>query len=269
MRRTAVAVLSVMLVVLGGATASADEATVTVEGGPATLNGLLRPCNDAVETFDEQRSFVLRRTGPTSAPLTVTYTVFGSAQPGVHYQPLPGSVTFPVGAASATVDVVPLASPGGAVVDLTMALLSGAATIRFVSPPIPVPVECGYFFTDDPWNRAQTVAIGEALHPLTLMQLRPPSLVPATGRFTVVSGVLPPGVRLNEDGTFAGSALAPGTYVATIEACRPEPPGTCVVTELTVTVRGSFLDALTAFVAALTQDVGALVARIFAGLGLG
>ena len=234
----AAVLLSMVLAIVGAAAVSADEATVTVEGGPATLNGLVRPCNDAVETFQEQRSFVLRRTGPTSAPLTVTYTVRGSAQPGVHYQPLPGSVTFPVGAASATVDVVPVASPGGAVVDLTMELLSGRATIRFISPPIPVPVECGYFFTADPWNRAQTVAVGQPLHRLTLEELRPPMMRPATGRFRVVGGTLPPGVRLNEDGSFAGAPLLPGTFVSRIEACRPAPPGTCIATDLTVTSTG-------------------------------
>lgn len=253
----------VVLGVLGGAAASADEGTVTVEGGPAAPNGLLRPCNDAVETFDEQRSFVLRRTGPTSAPLTVTYTVFGSAQPGVHYQPLPGSVTFPVGAASVSVDVVPLASPGGAVVDLTMGFLSGSATIRFVSPPIPVPVECGYFFTADSWNRAQTVALGQPLHRLTLEELWVPILRPATGRFALVGGTLPPGVRLNDDGSFAGAPLVPGTFVSRIQACRPAPPGTCIATDLTVTSTGPLAGALT-----LVGQLLGLLQQLFGALNL-
>jgi hypothetical protein len=233
-----------LVVLRGAAAAPANEGTVTVEAGPTSLNGIHRPCNDAVEAFEEQRSFVLRRTGPTSAPLTVPYAVHGSAQPAIHYQPLPGSVTFPMGSASTIVDVVPLASPGGAVVDLTMELLSGAATIRFISPLIPVPVECGYYFTAGSWNRAQTVAVAQPLHQLTLEELWPPIMRPATGRFRLAGGTLPPGVRLNDDGSFAGTPLVPGTFVSRIEACRPAPPGTCIATDLTVTSTGPLAGAL-------------------------
>lgn len=264
----AVAVLAA-LVMLAGTSPALAEATVTVDGGPATEQLFVERCNDVGVFFDEQRSFVLHRTGSTDDPLTVTYTLSGTAQAGVHYQPLPGSVTFPAGATSVTVDVVPLTTRRGTLVSLTMAVGGDSATIHFVSPPPPGPFECGYFFSDDPWNTAQTVEVGEALHPLTLMQLVPPFLMPATGRFRVVGGALPFGVRLLEDGTFAGAPLVPGTYLATIEACRSEPPGTCITTELTVTVRGSFLDGLTAMVTTIAEDVVALVRRFLAGLGLG
>lgn len=261
-------VLAALMMLVGVAAAEA-EGRVTVEGGPATSTIFAERCSDVGSFVDEQKSFVLHRTGSVAEPLTVAYTVSGTAQAGVHYQPLPGSVTFPAGATSVTVDVVPLPRGRGTLVDLTMAVEGDSATIHFISPSPPGPFECGYFFSDDPWNTAQTVAVGETLHPLTLEQVVTPFRFPATGRFRVVSGALPPGVRLNSDGTFAGTALVPGTYVSTIEACRPEPPGTCVTTELRVMVRGSFLDAVTAIVATLTQDVGALVARLFAGLGLG
>lgn len=268
MRRLAVVIL-VALVMLVGAPPAVAQGTVTVEGGVATPVLFVARCDDIGFDFDEQRSFVLHRTGSAEEPLTVAYALSGTAQPGVHYRPLPGSVTFPAGAASVVVDVVPLPTPHGTLVDLTMAVEGDSATIRFVSPPQPEPVECGYFFSGDPWNTSQTVAVGETLHPLALMELDAPFLVPATGRFRVVSGMLPPGVRLNADGTFAGTALVPGTYVATIEACRPEPPGTCVTTELTVTVSGSFRDALAAIIATLTRDVGDMVRRIFSDLRLG
>ena len=257
------------LVMLVGISAAVAVEGVTVEGGPATPTLFVEPCNDLGVRFDEQRSFVLHRTGSTEQPLTVAYTLSGTAQPGVHYQPLPGSVTFPAGATTVTVDVVPLPTPRGTLVSLAMAVDGDSATIRFVSPRPPERVECGYYFTLDSWNTSQNVAIGEGLHQLTLMQLLVPFLVPAEGRFRVVGGMMPPGVRLNADGTFAGTPLLPGTYVATIEACRPEPPGTCITTELTVTVRGSFLDALTAVVNTLAEDVATLVRRVFAGLGLG
>ncbi|MFO1451864.1 MAG: DUF1800 family protein [Opitutaceae bacterium] len=51
--------------------------------------------------------FTLTRDGPTSAPLTVTYDIQGTAKNGLDYVALPGSVTFPAGASSVTVTVNP------------------------------------------------------------------------------------------------------------------------------------------------------------------
>lgn len=267
MRRMTVVALMVLAVLTGApAVAAAADAAVTVEGGPATPAAFVERCSDVGTLFDQQLSFVLRRPAPATDALTVDYQLSGTAQPGVHYVALPGSVTFPPGAESVTVEVVPLRTPRGTLVDLTMTVDGDSATIHFVSPPSPGPYECGYFFTGDPWNTSQTVAVGQPLHPLTLQQLAVPFLVPATGRFRVVSGMLPPGVTLNQDGSFAGAPLVPGTYVARIEACRPEPPGTCVTTDLTVTVQGTFADAINALVAALGQQVGTLLRQIFAGL---
>jgi acetyl esterase/lipase len=48
------------------------------------------------------------RSGSTTSPLTVTYTVSGTATPGADYAALPGSVTIPAGQAWADVDVTPL-----------------------------------------------------------------------------------------------------------------------------------------------------------------
>jgi hypothetical protein len=285
MRRLAVAaVLLALLGVAGAAPAVAQTPAevVSVEAGPTHFNFHAAPCSDVAVAVDEALSFVLRRTGTASGPLTVTYALSGSAQAGVHYDPLPGSVTFPPGASSVTVDVSPRATPGGAVVDLTLEVTGGApaqpaaATIRFVSPLPPEPVECGYFFSRDPWNTAQTVAVGRSLHPLTLEQFTVPSVSPARGRFRLVGGTLPPGVTLNEDGSFSGAPLVPGTYLARIEACRPEPPGTCVTTELTVTVTGSFADAVDVLIASFTasasafvQQLATLLRQILAGLPFG
>lgn len=52
--------------------------------------------------------FTITRTGSTAADLTVAYTLSGTAVSGIDYAALPGSATIPAGAASATVDVVPL-----------------------------------------------------------------------------------------------------------------------------------------------------------------
>ena len=52
--------------------------------------------------------FTVSRTGSTDEALTLTYTVSGTATPDSDYVALPGSVTIPVGAASATIAVVPI-----------------------------------------------------------------------------------------------------------------------------------------------------------------
>ncbi|MDD4888605.1 MAG: FKBP-type peptidyl-prolyl cis-trans isomerase [Phycisphaerae bacterium] len=53
-------------------------------------------------------TFLVSRTGPTTSPLTVAYTVGGAATPGVNYEALSGTVTIPSGASSAAVNVLPI-----------------------------------------------------------------------------------------------------------------------------------------------------------------
>ena len=63
--------------------------------------------------WSDPASFLLTRTGPTNLPLTVFYGVGGTASNGVDYiyggwndyQGLPGNVTIPAGASSATIVV--------------------------------------------------------------------------------------------------------------------------------------------------------------------
>jgi uncharacterized protein (DUF1800 family) len=55
--------------------------------------------------------FTFTRVGLVSSPITVDYTINGTAAPGVDYEPLAGRVTIPAGATSATVSFVPKANP--------------------------------------------------------------------------------------------------------------------------------------------------------------
>ena len=254
MRRWAVTVLTGFLLLAGPAEAGAQSTTttmapvsapVTVEPGPSRRTSFVPRCNDVGIILDEQLSFVLRRTTDATLPLTVNYRLSGSAQPGVHYEPLSGSATFSAGSASVTIPVVPRQTAIGAVVDLTLELVGTAqpqrASITFISPPPAGPVECGYNFTSDPWNTEQRIAVGEGLHRLTLEEISPPVLAPAEGVFSLVGGALPPGITLQRDGSFTGAATTAGTFTARIQACRPLPPGTCVTTGLTVAVTGAGL----------------------------
>lgn len=51
--------------------------------------------------------FLLTRTGDVSAPLTVYYSVAGTALHGTDYEALPGSVTFPAGATQRAIPIMP------------------------------------------------------------------------------------------------------------------------------------------------------------------
>ena len=56
-------------------------------------------------------TFTVSRTGSTSGALTVQYTVAGTATPGQDYVTLPGTVTIPGGAATATITVTVRVAP--------------------------------------------------------------------------------------------------------------------------------------------------------------
>lgn len=55
--------------------------------------------------------FTFSRVGPVSAAVTINYSVSGTAVAGTDYAPLPGSVTIPAGATSATVTFTPRKNP--------------------------------------------------------------------------------------------------------------------------------------------------------------
>lgn len=70
--------------------------------------GVLATTPTALELGTVAGVFTVSRTGPTDAPLTLTYTVAGTAVAGVDYVSLPGSVTIPIGASSAPILVSPI-----------------------------------------------------------------------------------------------------------------------------------------------------------------
>src|SRR6185369_9185556 len=62
----------------------------------------------AAEAGTDSGTFTISRTGSTAAALTVFYSLAGTASNSLDYQSLPGSVTIPAGATSATVTIVPV-----------------------------------------------------------------------------------------------------------------------------------------------------------------
>jgi hypothetical protein len=62
----------------------------------------------ATEAGATTGAFRVSRTGSTASPLTVFYSVAGTATPGTDYTALPGSVTIPAGVAAANILVKPI-----------------------------------------------------------------------------------------------------------------------------------------------------------------
>jgi hypothetical protein len=64
---------------------------------------------EAAELGAVPGQFTITRGGDTAAPLTVGYTIAGTATNGTDYTAIPASVTIPIGASSATITVTPIA----------------------------------------------------------------------------------------------------------------------------------------------------------------
>jgi hypothetical protein len=72
---------------------------------PPTLVSVTASTPTANEQGPVNGVFTITRTGDNSVPLTVNYTVAGTATPGADYNALPGSVTFLAGATSTNITV--------------------------------------------------------------------------------------------------------------------------------------------------------------------
>ncbi len=75
-----------------------DTATVSIAANDASAS-------EPTPTNNGQFTVTMSKVNNTSSPITVTYTLGGSADNGVDYAPLSGSVAIPVGSSVATVNV--------------------------------------------------------------------------------------------------------------------------------------------------------------------
>lgn len=76
-----------------------------VMGVPPTLVSVVASTATANEQGPVNGVFTITRSGDTSVPLTINYTVAGTATSGADYVALPGSVTFQAGASSTNITV--------------------------------------------------------------------------------------------------------------------------------------------------------------------
>jgi PKD repeat protein len=92
----------------GGQTSSASH-TITVTNVPTPPSSTVTvAATQPLATSLTPGVFNINRTGDTSSALTVNYSLNGTAQNGVDYQTLSGTVTIPAGSSTATVVVNPL-----------------------------------------------------------------------------------------------------------------------------------------------------------------
>jgi hypothetical protein len=84
------------------------NATITILGVPTVTIAATDP--NASEAGTDRGTFTFSRSGSTASPLTVTYTISGTAIRGTDYNTAPaaGTVTIPSGSLSATVSVIPV-----------------------------------------------------------------------------------------------------------------------------------------------------------------
>lgn len=85
-----------------------DQASVTIEDDERPAVTIVVSDNTASEAGPDAGAFLVARTGPTTTPLTVFFSVAGTATEGIDYEDLGGRVTIPAGAASAPVAITPV-----------------------------------------------------------------------------------------------------------------------------------------------------------------
>jgi hypothetical protein len=121
---------------------SPATATVTITDTNVPLVTVEAFDSTATESTGDPARFRLTRTGATTLPLTVTFTVSGTATSGVDYQALPVSVTFAAGSTTADLIVMPLADGDNAEVPETVivTLTDGASYDLGASPTATVTI---------------------------------------------------------------------------------------------------------------------------------
>jgi hypothetical protein len=99
---------------------------------------------------------------------------------------------------------------------------TATATVTVDPHPAPAPANLAPTFTDASTNTSQTVPVGGTLSALSATDANGDALT-----YELVGGSLPPGITLNLDGTFSGTATKPGDYSATISVCDNGTPRMC------------------------------------------
>ena len=111
---------------------SPSSATVTIISDERVTISALDPT--ATEAGPTTGAFRVSRTGSTASPLTVFYSVTGTATPGTDYTALPGSVTIAAGSSAANILVRPINDTRMESNETVVVALSGRPAYTIGSP---------------------------------------------------------------------------------------------------------------------------------------
>ncbi|MFO1351111.1 MAG: autotransporter domain-containing protein [Gammaproteobacteria bacterium] len=185
-----------------GAPSSASLAIADNDNTPPTITITATDPNASEVGSDPGRfTLTLSSPSPVTVPVTVNYTVSGTAANGSDYAALSGSVTFPALATAATVDVNPLSDANFAEGNETVILTLAAGANYTVGAPNSATVT----ISDQP--PPEPVINITATDPNAAEQNREP------GQFTITRGGSPD-VAVVVNFTVAGTATAGADYAA-------------------------------------------------------
>ena len=170
---------------------SPNSATVTIADNDSAVT-IAATSPNASENGPTNGVFTASRTGCTTVALTAFYALSGTASNGVDYVTLPGSVTIPTGASSATITVTPI----------DRQIVGGTKTV------VATIVSNVNYAVGSPNNATVTIADNDTA----------PSLSVASTAFAVVvgdgDGIIDPGETVQETIVLRNSGSIPATAVA-------------------------------------------------------
>lgn len=117
----------------GGTSTGFVDITVAPPAGTVTIEVT---DDRAGEIGPERGAFTIYRTGPTDEPLTVSYRIIGTATNGVDYELLGETVTIAAGAASAVIEIAPIADADAEGAESVMLWISSGAGYQVGTPAI-------------------------------------------------------------------------------------------------------------------------------------
>jgi hypothetical protein len=182
------------------AVGAANSATVTITDNDRPTVTVRASDSRATEVGPTTGTFTITRTAVTpSVPLTVFYTVSGTATPDDDYVSLSGSVTIPAGSNSATIMVEPLDD----------VVIETAETVVVTLDPAPAYVVGT--------RESATVTITDNDRPTVSVRALDSSATevgPTTGTFAITRTAVSPSVPLTVFYTVTGTATPGSDYLA-------------------------------------------------------
>jgi hypothetical protein len=119
----------------GYRSAANATATVTIADNDLPKISIAATDASASEAGPDTGLFTVTRNGDTGTALNITLAITGTATPGTDYMAIPGTVSFPIGAATVTVPVTPLADMLAESAETVIASLQANAAYTVADAP--------------------------------------------------------------------------------------------------------------------------------------